>query len=90
MSESKRRFRASDLQVSDLIVVETPTEAWLVLEADLSASKSHRKVRVLLLPTHKHPAEPEVRVLSVDFVFPLHYQLLRRNKKTVKLEEIEP
>ena len=74
MSESKRRFRASDLQVSDLIVVETPTEAWLVLEADLSASKSHRKVRVL----------------SVDFVFPLHYQLLRRNKKTVKLEEIEP
>ncbi|MBT7912942.1 hypothetical protein HN588_03440 [Candidatus Bathyarchaeota archaeon] len=89
MTESRRNFRASDLQVSDLIVVETPTEAWLVLEVDLSKRHEQRKVRVLLLPTHKHPAEPEVRIVNVDFAFPLHYQLLRRDTKTSKLEEVE-
>ena len=88
MSDSRREFRPADLQEGDLIVVENPLEAYLVLEVNL-AKDSSRKVRLLLLPTHKHSAEPEIRILRADFVFPLHYQLLCRDRKTSKLEEIK-
>lgn len=84
---SERTFFPTDLRTGDLIVVEKPVQAWLVME--VAYSKDRRKVKVVWLPTHKHPAAPVTKIIRADLKFPLHYQLLRRNTSTMDLEEVE-
>ena len=78
--------KAAFLQEGDLLVVENPPEAWLVLRVRI-VDGSERKIEIQFLPTHDDRPAPVKRILRIDLDFPLHFRLLRRDSNA-KLNEV--